>query len=86
MQILKNEMTMGVIDQGKFLLYLRSKDEDFQIRTGELIKPDDLNMKKALRGETSSMFVPESVYGIPLNAMRVCQFLVKINKLSAHSL
>jgi hypothetical protein len=69
MQILKNEVTMGVIDREKFLLYLPSKDVDFQIRAGERIKPDDLNMKKALRGETSSMFVPESVYGVPLNAM-----------------
>ncbi|PSB69464.1 chemotaxis protein [Bacillus sp. LNXM12-2] len=69
MQILKNEVTMGIIDREKFLLYLPSKDVDFQIRAGEHIKPDDLNMKKALRGETSSMFVPESVYGVPLNAM-----------------
>ncbi|MBD3859700.1 chemotaxis protein [Bacillus sp. 28A-2] len=69
MQILKNEVTIGVIDREKFLLYLPSKDVDFQIRAGERIKPDDLNMKKALRGETSSTFVPESVYGTPLNAM-----------------
>lgn len=69
MKILKNEVTIGIIDREKFLLYLPSKDIDFQIRAGDPIKPDDQNMKKALRGETSSMFVPESVYGTPLNAM-----------------
>lgn len=69
MKILKDEVTMGVIDREKFLLYLPSKDVDFQIRTGDPIKPDDQNMKNALRGETSSTFVPESVYGTPLNAM-----------------
>ncbi|WMT28151.1 hypothetical protein RE735_13580 [Bacillus aerius] len=69
MKILKDEVTMGVIDREKFLLYLPSKDMDFQIRTGDPIKPDDQNMKNALRGETSSTFVPESVYGTLLNAM-----------------
>ena len=65
MKILKDEVTMGVIDREKFLLYLPSKDVDFQIRTGDPIKPDDQNMKNALRGETSTTFVPESVYGTP---------------------
>lgn len=69
MKILKDEVTMGVIDREKFLLYLPSKDMDFQIRTGDPIKPDDQNMKNALRGKTSSTFVPESVYGTLLNAM-----------------
>ncbi|MFB8734152.1 hypothetical protein ACEQPO_09985 [Bacillus sp. SL00103] len=57
-----------------------SKDVDFQIRAGERIKPDDMNMKKALRGETSSMFVPESVYGVPLNANGIAHFLMKTGK------
>ncbi|EDW22815.1 chemotaxis protein [Bacillus pumilus] len=69
MQILKNEVTLGVTDREKFLLYLPSKDLDFQIRAGEFIKPDDLNLKKALRGEISNISLPESVYGTPLNSM-----------------
>ncbi|MDM5297587.1 methyl-accepting chemotaxis protein [Bacillus pumilus] len=69
MKILKNEVTLGVIDREKFLLYLPAKDLDFQIREGESIKPDDMNMQKALRGESVTASIPESVYGVPINAM-----------------
>ncbi|MFS0654445.1 methyl-accepting chemotaxis protein [Bacillus sp. 179-C3.3 HS] len=68
MKILKDEVTLGVIDREKFLLYLPAKDLDFQIREGDPIKSEDLNLQKALRGETITAFIPESVYGVPINA------------------
>lgn len=69
MQILKNEVTIGVMNREKYLIYFPSKDVDFQFRAGDPIRSEDMVLKKALSGETASMLVPESVYGTPLNAM-----------------
>lgn len=67
-QLFRDDVTIGVVDQEKFLAHVPAKSFKLGIKVGDPVPVHDASVMEALAGKVNSHRIPKEVFGFPIHA------------------
>ena len=67
-QLFRDDVTIGVLDQEKFLAHVPARTFKLGINVGDPVPVHDASVMEALAGKVNSHRIPKEVFGFPIHA------------------